>query len=77
VIGAREMHEAVQAIDGMVAVLGSSRFNRASAAAPQSSAATQGQSAQDADLTPTELDNLVAPIALYPDALVAVRDPGA
>jgi Protein of unknown function (DUF3300) len=43
----------------------------ASAAAPQSSAATQGQSAQDADLTPTELDNLVAPIALYPDALVA------
>jgi Protein of unknown function (DUF3300) len=42
----------------------------ASAAAPQSSA-TQGQAAQDADLTPTELDNLVAPIALYPDALVA------
>jgi hypothetical protein len=25
----------------------------------------------DADLTPKELDNLVAPIALYPDALVA------
>lgn len=30
-----------------------------------------GQTAQDANLTPKELDNLVAPIALYPDALVA------
>lgn len=34
-------------------------------------AASQGQSTHDADLTPKELDNLVAPIALYPDALVA------
>ncbi|MGC1449884.1 MAG: DUF2950 family protein [Candidatus Sulfotelmatobacter sp.] len=42
----------------------------ASAASPQTSSA-QGQSTQDADLTPKELDNLVAPIALYPDALVA------
>ena len=31
---------------------------------------SQGQAAQDAKLTPKELDNLVAPIALYPDALV-------
>ena len=42
----------------------------ASAAGPQDSTA-QGQAAQDANLTPQELDNLVAPIALYPDALVA------
>ena len=42
----------------------------ASAGGPQGSA-SQGQSTQDADLTPKELDNLVAPIALYPDALVA------
>jgi hypothetical protein len=33
--------------------------------------ASQGQAAQDTNLTPKELDNLVAPIALYPDALVA------
>src|SRR4051812_19296724 len=39
----------------------------ASVAAPQA----QGQAAQDANLTATELDNLVAPIALYQDALVA------
>jgi Protein of unknown function (DUF3300) len=41
----------------------------ASAAGPQEAA--QGQAAQDANLTPAELDNLVAPIALYPDPLVA------
>jgi hypothetical protein len=41
-----------------------------SAAGAQGSAA-QGQAAQDADLTPKELDDLVSPIALYPDALVA------
>ena len=41
----------------------------ASAAGPQEPA--QGQAAQDANLTPAELDNLVAPIALYPDPLVA------
>jgi len=39
----------------------------AGVAAPQAG----GQAAQDANLTATELDNLVAPIALYPDALLA------
>jgi len=39
-----------------------------SAAGQQNSS---GQAAQGANLTPKELDNLVAPIALYPDALVA------
>ena len=42
----------------------------ASAADPQG-APSQDQSNQDADLSPQELDSLVAPIALYPDALVA------
>jgi hypothetical protein len=42
----------------------------ASAAGTPASSA-QGQAAQDANLTPKELDDLVAPIALYPDALVA------
>ena len=40
-----------------------------SAAGAQSSTA-QGQAAEDADLTSKELDDLVSPIALYPDALV-------
>src|SRR5208282_6644118 len=56
----------------MVWVLCSALFVSTSASAagtPASSA--QGQAAQDANLTPKELDNLVAPIALYPDALVA------
>jgi len=42
----------------------------ASAAGPQSSS-PQPPAGSDANLTAAELDNLVAPIALYPDALVA------
>jgi len=56
----------------MVWVLCSALFmstTAGAAGAPASS--SQGQAAQDANLTPKELDNLVAPIALYPDALVA------
>ena len=43
----------------------------ASGALPRGTAPQEQTQAQDADLTPQELDNLVAPIALYPDALVA------
>lgn len=56
----------------MVWVLCSAVFVSTSAsAAGLPASASQGQAAQDANLTPKELDNLVAPIALYPDTLVA------
>jgi hypothetical protein len=56
----------------MVWMLCSALFISTSAsAAGTAGSSSQGQAAQDASLTPKELDNLVAPIALYPDALVA------
>ncbi len=56
----------------MVWVLCSALLITTSASAAGTPASTsQGQAAQDANLTPRELDNLVAPIALYPDALMA------
>ena len=56
----------------MVWVLCSALFVSASAdAADTPASSSQGQAAQDANLTSKELDNLVAPIALYPDSLVA------
>jgi hypothetical protein len=56
----------------MVCVLSSTLLLSTTAgAAGQQAPPSKGEAAQDANLTPQELDNLVAPIALYPDSLVA------
>lgn len=52
------------------AFLLSSNYALAAPFEPQQAPA-QGEATADANLTPQEIDNLVAPIALYPDALVA------
>jgi hypothetical protein len=53
------------------AFLFTSSYSLAAPFEPQQQQQQQGEDPNAANLTPQEIDNLVAPIALYPDALVA------